>query len=372
MNFSPLLDGRPMTATLSRVASKAGVSTTTASLILNNRNAEQFAEETRRRVLEAAEALSYRKLRRRGRPRARQDATRAIAFLSSDKLGDTRSSYLGQILDGVQVAAREHGYQLYLCTGLADPDDRLEAVRAAGPAIGGLITGDPLDPRLEQLIEQHRLPVVHVGDLEIAGAAGHQVYGNNFDGGHLAAQYLINRGHRRIAFLGYQRLKEFFRQRLAGHCAAMLEAGLPIDPQLVCDMGDPDALPACLEALHAAGRLPTAVFAASAFTATRVMEWAQLRGVRVPEDLSVVAYDSMPAFARIEPALTTVEVSLEAIGRLAFAKLTDIIAEPGTPPSTTLVPPRLIERASTARCEPAAPIARSRSRSARTPSPSSE
>lgn len=333
--------------TLKKVADQAGVSKTTASLILNSRQLDQFSDATRQRVVEVARKLQYA-------PRAQRRAERrhtgkSVAFMLSDKLGSGPGGggYFGGIIDGIHAAARERGLHVNLATNLASEDDQRRFLREINGDVQGVMAGMALPADVRKELQNRRLPVVRVGDVHLSDEPCFEVYGDNYQGGRLAAKHLIDLGHKRIAFAGFLGELRYFHQRFAGYVDALAQHGLTLRSDLVCGPAKPADLPECLTAMFDRPEAPSAIFAASRDAAQMTVEFLRSHRIQIPEQVSVAGYDDWPITEGMPPAITTVTASAEDIGRLAVSKLLFILDSPTVASHVTLVPPRLLVRHST-------------------------
>jgi LacI family transcriptional regulator len=167
-------------------------------------------------------------------------------------------------------------------------------------------------------------------------------------GSELAVEHLVELGHRRIAHLAGPAGADTGRRRLAGYLAAMHSAGLEVGPHSV-EHADytPAGGAAALDRLLATSAPPTAVFVANVASAVGALHAVHARGLAVPADLSVVAIHDMPLASHLVPALTTVRMPLEALGRRAL----ELLARHGPEDTITEVvtePVELVVRGSTA------------------------
>ncbi|MFW6060193.1 MAG: LacI family DNA-binding transcriptional regulator [Phycisphaeraceae bacterium] len=338
---------------MTKVAAEAGVSKTTASLILSERSPEQFAEATRRRVLDVARRMRYQPQASRQRRQATARKQRyTVAMLVSEKLGPSADTpgYYGSILDGVQAAALAHHCHVSIGTDLSDQTrckHYLHQLAAAG--VHGLLVDHPLDASVLVDAELRDVPMVCVGDAHLSEHADHDwVYGDNYKGSRLVAEHLIQFGHERLAFLGLPRLKTFFQQRLTGYIDAMVAAGITPDPAMHCTGESPDEAISKLADLLQSSHPPTALFAASTEMVHRAWALLRERGLSVPDDISLAGYDDPPWFQQIHPALTTVDVPFEQIGQAALHRLLGRVSIPDQPAGSLLLEPTLIVRDSTA------------------------
>jgi LacI family transcriptional regulator len=175
------------------------------------------------------------------------------------------------------------------------------------------------------------------------------VHGDNLAGAIAATEHLLSLGHRRIGFLAGRPDLESARQREQGYRQALEAAGLSVDPELIrvggyeLELSEEPAR----ELLSVADR-PTAIFAANDLSAIQTLHVASGLGLSVPGDLSVVGFDNIPESAVIAPPLTTIDQSIQEMGRRAVEMLLELIegTAPDEPRQVTL-PTRLVVRQST-------------------------
>jgi LacI family transcriptional regulator len=314
--------------TIATIAQAAGVSVPTVSRVLNGHR--DISRETRERVERLLREYDYR-------PRAsrQHDRTGMIDFI----LPDLDCPWAMQLLRGVEGTAREEGVGVTVAAASAVRPRRID-----GAVLVSMSGRDRIGIELRRLA----VPMVTI-DPDDDPAAGIPAIGvTNWSGGRIATEHLIGLGHRRIGMIGGPRSLLCSRARRDGYRAAIEDAGLPLDPGLL-DAGD-----FCFDSgLAAGGRLldrpdaPTAIFVASDQMAFGVYAAAWSRGLRVPEDLSVVGFDDLDAHWATPP-LTTVRQPLVEMGRLATRTLLGLIrGEPAVAARAELVT-ELIVRASTA------------------------
>ena len=157
-------------------------------------------------------------------------------------------------------------------------------------------------------------------------------------------------GHRRIGFITGFLDADVSVERLAAYKQALADHKIPFDPDLVKngDFLQPSGFACGNELLDSPNR-PTAIFASSDMMALGVMDAARARGLRIPEDLSLIGFDDIPVAAIAYPGLTTVRQPLDDIGRMATEiLLLRIIENPDKPPEAVIVATELIIRGTTA------------------------
>jgi LacI family transcriptional regulator len=299
--------------TIRSVASEAGVSVSTVSNVLNGRHG-QMTPETRERVLSAMERLGYR-------PNliAQSLVTNRTATIGLI-ISEVTNSLYPPVTIGAEAACREAGYSLLLAA--ADDVDAerraIELMRAKQVDALVLFSVSYLNITNDHIFQAQAsgTPVVAINRQLPPDAPLSAVWFDHFGGGREATRHLIELGHTRIGHLAGPSHRFTGQQRRRGYEAALAEAGIPLDPALVLE-GD--------YSFESGERLmrvlweqrPTAVFVGGDAMALGALRFLARAGVRVPDDLSLVAFGN-PDFVRYAtPALTTVDLPVAAAGRAA-------------------------------------------------------
>jgi DNA-binding LacI/PurR family transcriptional regulator len=313
------------------VARRAGVSQSTVSLVLSGKSAGRISARTEAAVRQAADELGYR-------PNV---AARALRTGTARTVGlvvtDVTHPFFGPVLRGAQVAAWRAGYAVALVDVANDPDRELASFEAlrAGPVDGFLFfTVDPPATSGEYVVT-----------LEVSPPGMSFVRFDTERGTELALRHLLELGHVRIGHLGSELDAETFRLRRETLLRVLGEAGLEPGPYARAPFRFDEAVGPALELLDAADR-PTAIYCDDDLLAGGVYLAARERGLRIPQDVSVVGFDDLP-FARVfEPPLTTIRIEPEALGGEAFELLAALMAGEPAPPGRIL-PVELVIREST-------------------------
>lgn len=325
------------------VARLAGVSRTTVSYVLNGRTNLPIPEETRARVLEAARTLGYRPNRLVvGMVKGR---TRTFGALVSR----LDSQYFAQIVQGFQEVCDAQDYRVLLEHTQHDPVRELRQVNLLLEyRVDGLLwvaddwTVHQARNWIAPLV-QEAIPCVVTDDDGTADLVD-SVMTEDFSGAREAVRYLIGLGHRRIAHLSAGERLSNSRARLAGYKAALSEAGLPLDPTLiVMDAYDIQNAERDAAVLLDRPEPPTALFTANDEMALVMWQQFRRRGLRIPEDLSIIGYGDIAA-ARFLNLTTMRQHSLE-VGRQAALCLLARFREPERERQHIEVPTELIVRA---------------------------
>ncbi|MBY5980013.1 LacI family DNA-binding transcriptional regulator [Ferrimonas balearica] len=330
-------------ATIKDVARLAGVSTTTVSHVLNE--TRFVSEDAKARVMQAVAALNY----------VPNTVARSLKGGSSRVLGmlvtDTNNPFYADLIQWVDRVAYRHGYNLMLCNtqGNADRARDYLAMLAQRRVDGMLLmSSDTQQETMADLSERLAMPAV-VMDSAPAEAGYDRILDDSEMGGELAVTHLIEQGHQRIGLLAGPLSKRNSQSRLSGYRHALTKAGLAADDNWVCsDELSFEGGYRAMHALLARKQQLTAVFASNDLMAMGAMRALMEAGLRVPEDVSVVGYDDIPAARYCNPPLTTVRQPMEALAEQALSMLLDRIREPSLPGRQVVLPPALVGRDSVA------------------------
>ena len=324
--------------TIIDVAAEAGVSFGTVSRVINND--VHVKPETRDRVVKAMQELNFVANRQ----------ARRLAGGRSNSIGvlvpDLGTGYIGEIIRGIdaelsltnldlilytthRTASKESNYVTNLATGLVDG---LLLVLPRNPSdfIGNL-TG-------------RKFPFVlidHQGTSQECPAVG----ATNWQGAYNATEYLIKLGHNRIGFITGSMDLGCAGDRLDGYKSALRTYHISEKPELIYEgtFFQPDGF-AGASVLLDLPHPPTAIFASNDVMAMGAMDAVRTRGLRIPDDVSVLGFDDIPQSGLIRPALTTVNQPLEQMGRVATQMLLDLLERPEKKADRIELPTQLVVR----------------------------
>lgn len=351
------------------IAVKAGVSQSTVSFVLNDRHtALRISEQTRQRVLDAAEELGYRP--NHVARAIRTGKTRMLGFLG----GILSNEQVGRMLEGALLEADRHGFTLKVLPH-SEREVQLEQIirRSAELRLAGVVVLHlplPFVEALKQEAEQCNYPLVLLDSLASI-ADLHQVVSDDEQGIGLAVDHLAGLGHRSIAFVSGQAISTLVQLRERTFREAMTRHHLPVAAENIVRgefvHQEPSALAARELLQRPTAERPTAICCSGDWMACAVLQVAAELGLRVPQDVSVVGFANMTIAQFVYPPLTTIEQPFSDMGRLAVRRLltecnTTLVVDDGqknVKPSRQsvgtngeildLLPTRLIERESTAR-----------------------
>ncbi len=306
---------------LREVAVASNTSVATVSRVLNNTG--YIADATRAKVLKAAEELHYQpNLRAKG---LRQQRSRMIGLLIPNLL----NAYYTALADAISQQLTGAGYQLLLSSTRDDPALEESTLRQMiGHDVDGLIwVPTRADQRLVDVLLSQNIPAVSVV-RRVEGDRLDTIVFEDLAGAHAAPQYLIRLGHRRIGYIGGDVSFSSNYERWQGYLKALDEAKLPAADDLVLIGSVRDTW-----GVIAADRLlqnpdpPTAIFVASNAIMPGVMKALQQRGVKIPEEMSLICFDDLDWFSFSTPPITAITHDHTKLAHAAVDMLTNRIGK---------------------------------------------
>lgn len=333
---------RSRRATLATIATSAGVSVATVSKVLNGRS--DVAPTTRSMVQALLRQHDYVALA------PRRDETPAGTTVQMEFDGDL-NPYAAEIIQGAVDTAADLDVMVVLSLHGSDKADRAATwarnlVAAERRAVIA-VTSELTSGHLAALSRAH-LPLVVIDPLNLPHARVTSVGSTNFTGGLTATQHLLGLGHRRIAYIGGPAAVACNQARMHGYRAAMEAAEVPVPPDYIQggNFRYEDGMVAAT-ALLDLSHPPTAIFAANDDSALGAIEAARIRGLRVPQDLSIVGFDDTHVARMASPQLTTIRQPLREMGGVALRTALRLAAGRRIDSSHVELATELVVRAST-------------------------
>ena len=328
--------------TIYDVASKAGVAISTVSRVLNN--STDVSEYTRSKVLDAINELQFRPHRTAKTLAQKHTAALAIAIPSFT------TPFHNTILKGVRRRISDEDFDLLLFDlGSKDPQQKLLDYLRRG-AVDGLLLALHIDEDIANELRSLHAPIVIVGN-KLDGFDS--FYWDNVAGAKEAVTHLVKQGHKRIGMISTRKKEdEVYSQRVKGYKAALKEAGIPYDPELVqsgitekhAGISEESGFEA-INNLLALEEQPTAIFAGSDAQAIGAIYGLKQQGLKVPENMAIVGYDDIKTSYYI--GLSSVDQNILEIGYKATDTLIGRLrGELDPEPINLMTTPKLIVRAS--------------------------
>lgn len=322
------------------VARLAGVSTATVARVLSE--STNVTPETRDKVQRAVSILGYT-------PNA---MARALTSGRSSLLGlfvpDIANPFYSAVAQGLEDEAANLGFHCLIASSHLIPDRERQFVTTlkSGMLAGLAMTTTGSDPGLLDALRKTPLPVVFV-DRRPHGFDAPLVRTNNQEVAREAVARLIGMGHRRIGMLAGPADFDTTAERIAGLRQAMDDARIPFESELIRlghleERGGREAMQEILDLT----KRPTAVFSFNNLLTVGALSALRDRGIRMPDDLSLVSFDDMSLFPFVDPPLTAIAQPASEMGRVAARTLLALLNGEHVETQDVVLPSTLIERGS--------------------------
>ncbi|GIB02130.1 Ribose operon repressor [Vibrio cholerae] len=328
-------------ATMKDIARLAGVSTSTVSHVINK--SRFVSDEIAERVNNAAQQLNYA-------PSAlarslKMNRTKTIGMLVTT----STNPFFGEVVKGVERSCYHKGYNLILCNTEGD-NQRMKAsinTLLQKRVDGLLLMCSTLEgERLDVFDRYPDIPVV-VMDWGPILFASDKIQDNSLQGGYMAAKHLIECGHKEIGCITGPLIRHQAQMRYEGYKRALAEAGIAINPDWIVESDfECEGGYQAFEKLYERGKLPSSLFVCNDMMAMGVIQAASQRGLRVPDDLSLIGYDDVHIAKFMTPALTTIHQPKYRLGKAAIDTLLYRLENPDTTAQVVQLEPTLVVRSS--------------------------
>ncbi|TXY07796.1 substrate-binding domain-containing protein [Vibrio mimicus] len=328
-------------ATMKDIARLAGVSTSTVSHVINK--SRFVSDEIAERVNNAAQQLNY----------APSALARSLKMNRTQTIGmlvtTSTNPFFGEVVKGVERSCYHKGYNLILCNTEGD-NQRMKAsinTLLQKRVDGLLLMCSTLEgERLDVFDRYPDIPVV-VMDWGPILFASDKIQDNSLQGGYMAAKHLIECGHREIGCITGPLIRHQAQMRYEGYKRALSEKGIAINPDWIVESDfECEGGYNAFEKLCERGKLPSALFVCNDMMAMGVIQAANQRGLRVPDDLSLIGYDDVHIAKFMSPALTTIHQPKYRLGKAAIDTLLYRLENPDTTAQVVQLEPTLVVRGS--------------------------
>lgn len=334
-------------ATIKDIAEAAGVSAATVSKVINNK--QYVSPATREKVLKVMKKLNY----------APNFSAANLARKSSKMVLYADKFYKGlpyenphmfDIICGVSHELSRKGYRLSLLNldvGDKKPEEIMEQAVLSRVADGIILNGIFASPQVEKMMLRQDYPHMCVGEPGFDTIMS-WIDTNHMLSGNMAVEHLLNRGCRKLAFVGGQRQDKIFMQRLHGVKSAMVKSGYPIGEEdvLYNRPAINDVFRSVLSLLQRPNRPDGIICANSLMTVGTIQAINELK-LSVPNEVALVAFDDHPFTPMLRPRPTIIDIDLFSLGVQAGNFLLKRIRDPAMLIQTYTALPRLIKRETT-------------------------
>ncbi len=333
--------------TIKDVAKVAGVSVASVSYAINH--VDKIHPETRERILKVIKDLDYKPSQAARCLSNRNSQMIGITFPITES-GDTAGTlfnnpFFGEFISGIESVTKRQGYDI-LFTGVETDEQCKDWIRKR--ELDGLIMLGMYPKSFFYAVKKQKVPIVLVDTYEEYAKDFHRVLIEDEFGAYKATKYLIECGHKKIAFVtGSIEHSLVNRKRYEGYKCALEEAGMQLNRDYVFEQ------PVCFEGGYRAAKSiidekcdATAVFAVADIMAVGMLKAFQQNGISVPKDISIIGFDDILISQYVTPGLTTMRQNSFEKGRCAAEILMSDIEEELHDTKSILLEPELVERES--------------------------
>lgn len=309
------------------IADMLNISPATVSLVLNNRPG--ISEETRQKVLKLVEQMGYN-TNLLSKPALKHNKNIRFIVYKKHGLVVSDTPFFSELMEGIDQEARNDGYNLIISYVNEAENNKMEVLRIIeeNPMDGILLLATEMQREDLQPFIRLNQPMVLLDSYFPSEKLDTVVIGNS-QGAYDAVKHLVLKGHREIGYLHSANRINNFDERESGFLKAVEEHGLKLNKRniLMLDSTLDGAYRDMSKLLRADIKLPTAFFADNDIIAFGAVKALKEKGVKLPDDISVIGFDDMPFCQIAEPPLTTMKVFKNRMGRLAVKRLIDRIEE---------------------------------------------
>lgn len=333
-----------MAVTIRDVAALAGVSPSTVSRTCKDHRS--ISEETKSRVRRAMDQLGYEYNAPQGSFNTQDSKNIGIILPPSTRQAYENPFYL-EAIRGISQFCNGHKYVTTIITG-QNNEEIMEAIDTSvskSRVDGFIVVYSKEDDSIVDYLYSEGFTYVLIGKAKQYTNDTIYIDNDNILAGKEATEYLIQRGHRKIAYLGSESIMIFSSDRKAGYQMALLQNEIPVEKKYCIEVDQMymDQCEMLVELLKSEDR-PTAIVVSDDLLAVSLERVCSQCGLSIPEDLSIISFnDSL--FAKLtSPQLTSVDVNSFQLGIEASSQLINHIENPNLLATKIIVPHRIIER----------------------------
>lgn len=304
------------------IARKAGVSISTVSRVMNG--SKPVSPELQKRVYDAVKQMDYKP----------NSIARSLILNKTNLIGvvvpDVSNSFHAQLLSGIEGYAAQADYGVIICNVYRSLDKKQSYfnLMLERHVDGIILLHDNTLDELSAFQKISSIPLVYAS-VPVEGAAIPFVGIDEVSAAYEAVQYLISKGHQEIGLI-YGECYALGRLRKEGYCKALRDHGIPVTEDfMVHKPSSVDCGYQAMEQLLKLGKHPSAVFCVSDEMAVGALDCVLDRGLKVPEDISLIGFDDIDLSQVVRPKLTTIHQPIHEIGSEAARLMIDMIERKG-------------------------------------------
>jgi DNA-binding LacI/PurR family transcriptional regulator len=333
-----------MSVTIKDVAKLANVAPSTVSRVIANNS--RISEETKKRVREAMETLGYHP-----NYNARSLAiksTRAIGLVMPSSVDKVfQNPFFPEVIRGISTKAHEREFAIYMSTGQNEQEiyDGVERMIHGGRVDGVLLLYSRIDDKIMSLLQEKKFPFSVIGKPFNNAEQITHVDNDNYTAGKDVTEYLIQLGHKHIAFVCGSLDLVVTIDRVLGYKKALEDANIPYqDDYIVQEEFLQDGGMAGFMKLMSLPTPPTALIVKDDLLSFSLMGTIDKIGLSIPKDISIISFNNLMLSEFTRPPLTSVDIDIFKLGYHAADCLLDQIKNPEQEAKQVIVPHKLIKR----------------------------
>jgi LacI family transcriptional regulator len=338
--------------TIYDIAKEANASSATVSRVLSNKD-YPVSPELKQKIKRIAKELEYTPNMLGRQLKTNNNMTIGVIVPSIS------NPFYSSVVLGIEEIARKHGYSVLLCNSLRSPSIELEHLKTLfeKQVKGLIISSISGNKKLLKDLTNKGLNVVAL-DQSLYDLDGSQIHFDSRKGGYMATKYLIEKGHRKIAFVTAPLNRPSRKDMFRGYQDALIEYGIkPVEYWTQIATAEEEISDEIYEfnngkvltrKLLELPEMPTAIFACNDMTAFGVMKELTAQGIDVPRQVSVIGFDNIEFGQMVTPSLTTVQQPNYEMGRLSCTIMIDRLTGQKVDDVDIVLQPKLIERNSVA------------------------
>ena len=347
-----------MSVTLKDIAREASVSISTVSRVINNDSNKAASRETTERIWGIVKKLGYtpnqnaRNLIKGEKSNGDVVSKRTIGCIFTSTLDTNSDPFFSQIGLGVQEELKNQEYVMAYALSIYGMDFSKVYNYITTNKVDGIIVMGRFKKDILDLFMNNFSNIIYTGVNSIGGKFD-EVICDGYKGIKYAIEYLVANNHNKIGFIGTTILNdvieknEFINEhRYQAYINTLKKHNIPFEPEFSIEtkLGTKEAYDKTIEYLKQEKSIPTAFCCANDVTAIGAMKAFKENGLRVPEDISIIGLDDIEMSSFVSPALTTIQIQKEELGRTAVKNLIDKINTGRNYPIRIDLPVNLIER----------------------------
>lgn len=324
------------------IATKLGVSVVTVSNALAGRDG--VSEQMRRKICETAEKMGYKPSNTKSEKKrlALPKISKNVGILTSERFVGARGTFYWELTAGISNQLSQLNIcTVYECVTAESEKNRVLPNMVTDGKVDGVIVIGQIHRGYIDCLSKLDIPLMFV-DFYDNRYNVDSVISDSFNGGYILTDHLVSKGHRKIGFFGTLNATSSINDRYLGYVKCIMENELEFRKEWI--IGDRNEKGILFDKIDFPEEMPTAFVCNCDETAFRVISALKSKGVRVPEDISVVGYDNYTVSSICIPTITTVEVDLAKMAEVSVGIMAKKLADPSYTEGRRIISGRLIEK----------------------------